>query len=149
MKNNLIVAAIVIILIIGGVLYLGQKSKSTLPTNTGITTNKNVSNNANPEPTTLPGTDAINKFPQQITLDITSPQNGATVTTSAVTVAGKTVPNADVNVNDVSLKADAQGNFSTRLTLDEGDNMIDVVANDANGNNSEQEITVTYQLPQQ
>jgi len=36
----------------------------------------------------------------QITLSITSPANNATVTTATVTVRGKTVPNADVFVND-------------------------------------------------
>jgi len=80
----------------------------------------------------------------QITLSITSPANNATVTTATVTVRGKTVPNADVFVNDAQTKSDASGNFSASVTLDEGANPIVVVANDANGNSAEQDFQITY-----
>lgn len=80
----------------------------------------------------------------QISLNIISPQDGAVVTSASVTASGKTVPKADVIINDIELKANAQGNFSTTIILDEGENTITVVANDENGNFAEKEITVTY-----
>ena len=79
-----------------------------------------------------------------ITLTVTTPSNNATVTSATVTVRGKTVPGAEVFVNDKDTKADANGNFSVLLTLDEGDNYILVVSNDDLGNYSEKELTVTY-----
>ena len=79
-----------------------------------------------------------------VVLTITSPANGASVSTGSVTLRGKTVANADVSVNDTDVKADSSGNFSASVTLDEGENTIVVVANDSNGNNTEAEITVTY-----
>ena len=80
----------------------------------------------------------------EITLTITSPSDGATVTASSLTVKGKTAPWAEVFVNDIGTVADANGNFSAKLTLDEGENPIVVFANDADGNVAEKEITVTY-----
>lgn len=79
-----------------------------------------------------------------IALAISSPANNITVTSSSLVVRGKTAPKAEVFVNDAETKADASGNFSVTLTLDEGENYILVVANDANGNFSEKELTITY-----
>jgi hypothetical protein len=81
---------------------------------------------------------------KEITLTITSPQNGATVTTSTVTIKGKTVPKADIFINEAETVADANGSFSKSITLDEGDNIIIVMANDAKGNVAEQDLTINY-----
>lgn len=80
----------------------------------------------------------------QLVLAVTQPANGATVSNPSVTVAGKTKVGADVSVNDKDTVADGSGNFSATLTLDEGDNPITVVANDADGNSVEQDLNVTY-----
>jgi hypothetical protein len=80
----------------------------------------------------------------EITLTISSPVNGSTVTTPTIIVRGKTKPNAEVFVNDEDTIADASGNFSVSLSLDEGDNPIVVSANDADGNVAEKEFTVNY-----
>ena len=55
------------------------------------------------------------------------------------------MPLADVGVNDAETKADATGNFSVTINLEEGENPILVVVSDANGNYSEREITITYE----
>lgn len=81
----------------------------------------------------------------QIKLTITSPVDKAVVTTPTITVTGDTVPNANVAINELELKANAAGKFSAKLTLSEGDNPIVINAIDANGNYSEKELTVTYQ----
>jgi hypothetical protein len=79
-----------------------------------------------------------------ITLTVSSPVNNAAVTSASVTVRGKTVAGAEVFVNDVETRADSSGNFSVKFTLDEGENYILIVANDANGNYAEKDLTVTY-----
>lgn len=79
-----------------------------------------------------------------ITLSVSLPVNNSTVSNSSLTVKGKTVAGAEVFINDTETKADTVGNFSATITLEEGDNYILVVANDAAGNYSEKELSVTY-----
>lgn len=80
-----------------------------------------------------------------IKLQIIEPLPNTTVSSSTLTIKGKTSSGAEVFVNDKQLKSDATGNFATKITLDEGENPIVVVANDADGNSAEQQILVTYQ----
>ena len=70
-------------------------------------------------------------------LTVTSPIDSATVSTSTVTVQGQTTPGATVTVNGNSDVADANGNFSIDVSLDNGPNAIDVIAMDDNGNQGE------------
>lgn len=79
-----------------------------------------------------------------VPLTISEPANNIVTTSSTITVKGKTVGNADVSVNEKDLKADAQGNFSTTITLDEGENIIAVLAVDQRGNFVEQDLLVMY-----
>lgn len=79
----------------------------------------------------------------KISLVITSPQNGANLSSTNVNVIGKTAPNAEVFVNDSEGKADANGNFSISLGLDEGINQLVINANDKDGNVAEEVIIVT------
>lgn len=116
---------------------------STTPNSQQTPENTNGTNGANVIPS-----EAITNV-NQIALVVTSPQDRSTVTTPTITVAGKTTPNADVFINDKQLVADSQGNFSTSLTMDQGDNEIAIIANDQNGNSSEKDLTVTLQTPGQ
>lgn len=77
-----------------------------------------------------------------LTLAVSTPSNGVLIKTNKTIVMGKTVPNAEVLVNEIEVKADAKGNFSATLTLDEGENTILVFANDADGNYAEKQLTV-------
>lgn len=79
-----------------------------------------------------------------INLDISSPSNGQVVTSSSITVRGTTTPNAEVSVNEVDTSADSSGAFSAAINLDEGDNVISVVANDAKGNFIEKDVNVIF-----
>ena len=79
-----------------------------------------------------------------ITLTISTPSNNTTVSNSSLAVKGKTVAGAEVFVNNAETKADANGNFSVNLTLEEGENYILIVSNDAAGTYAEKELTVTY-----
>lgn len=73
----------------------------------------------------------------KIPLTVTSPKVGETLGSTNATVKGKTAPFAEVFVNDQSGKADAAGNFSINVGLDEGDNQIEVSVNDSDGNVSQ------------
>lgn len=77
-------------------------------------------------------------------LQIREPLPGATMSESRLVVKGKTSARADVFLNDQEAKADANGNFSIAVTLDEGDNTLVIVVTDQEGNFAEREITVTY-----
>lgn len=147
MKNTTVIGFIVVIVLLAGGLLLYRYQRNTLPvsqptTEQGTITNVQVTPgtaNNNATPTTL-NFDSTN----QISLTVSQPVNNTVVKTPTITVMGKTIPNADVTVNDKDLKADAQGNFSVSITLDEGDNTVIVVANDAQGNSAEKDINVTY-----
>jgi hypothetical protein len=81
-----------------------------------------------------------------LVLKVDTPKDGTTVTTSTLTVNGRvvgtesagakvTINNADVPVKD--------GKFSTNVTLTEGKNIINVVAQSGQAN-IPQQVTVTY-----
>jgi len=97
-----------------------------------------------------PDNTALSPIPTvaQIPLTITSPVNGSSVTSPALIIRGVTLPKADVFVNESEVAADAQGKFAVQVTLDEGENTLVVTTNDANGNYSEQTLTITYNLGQ-
>jgi hypothetical protein len=78
-------------------------------------------------------------------LEVISPKNGSTFTSSPISVKGSSLPYAEIFINDVETKADSLGNFSVNLTLEEGENMIYVLANDSLGNFLENELAVTLQ----
>lgn len=80
-----------------------------------------------------------------IFLQVDQPKNNETVATAITTLIGKTLPNASVFVNEQELKADANGNFSIKVELDEGKNVIYIVAADEFGNYIEKEIIVNLE----
>lgn len=82
---------------------------------------------------------------KEITLTVANPIHNSTVTTASITIKGNTTPNADVFINEYETKADATGLFRYTMTLDEGENIIIIVANDENGNLAEEELIVNYE----
>jgi hypothetical protein len=62
-----------------------------------------------------------------LALTVDTPQDGATVTASPVTVSGTVNKTDKVRVNDVVVPV-KDGKFSTDIKLTEGDNVIHVVA---------------------
>lgn len=64
-----------------------------------------------------------------LSLEITSPQDGAELTQSPVTVEG-TVSDAEatVTVNGIAAEVDELGNFSVLIELTEGENIISATA---------------------
>ena len=96
-----------------------------------------------PGGTSQPTQEAGSPTSNKIFLTVTSPKNGDALTSTNLTAKGKTTPGADVFVNDQAGKADANGNFSISIGLDEGANVIVVSANDAEGNATQQDLNVT------
>ncbi len=135
-----IVSLIVLVaVLLGGVWVVSHKKQSSL--SIPASTSQEPTGSTTPAPTASPGGSVL---ASEITLTITSPANGVTVSSASITIKGKTKANAEVFVNDEETRADASGNFSVKLTLDEGDNPIVISANDADGNFAEKEIMVNY-----
>lgn len=125
-KGLLIVLAVVVFL---GLAYFAVFSKKS---SVGNLNKSEVS-------TPFPSGEVKNN---QISLEITSPKDGDTVTKSPISVMGTTVKNAEVFVNDAETKADENGNFKVSVDLEEGENEIFITANDISGNSAESSIKV-------
>ena len=80
------------------------------------------------------------------TLSIDNPHDNDSFDSShpTVVVSGKTDPNIKVTVNGFWAIVDSNGNYSYTLSLQNGDNHIVVVATDAAGNTTTQQITVHH-----
>jgi|SRR6266487_4326324 len=78
-------------------------------------------------------------------LQILSPQDEAVVNTPQVDVIGSAPVGAVVTVNDEILIVGADGRFQTTLSLEEGPNLIEIVASDENGNERSLMLTITYE----
>lgn len=130
------VFVVLILVVLGaGLLFLSQNNTSSLQTNPTQTLS----------PTESATNNKINS--NNITLDISQPKDRAVVNTPTIKVIGTTVPGADVSVNNQDLTADTQGKFMAAVTLEDGDNYIDITVNDQSGQSAQKEIMVTYQQP--
>jgi len=136
MKNAIVISfsVIVVILIIAGIIGFSYFNKR-------LTESKESKGST--EILSETGKGAVET---SLPLQITSPSDQSTVTSAFITLRGKTTAQAEVFVNEKETNADPDGNFSVQLELEEGENPIMVVANDANGNVGEKEITILYEI---
>jgi hypothetical protein len=79
------------------------------------------------------------------TLTLETPHDGETLHVSPVSVIGQTLPGAVVSVNDVVSIANPQGRFNVSVPLQEGPNVLEVIASDAAGEQVFVILTVLYQ----
>lgn len=141
-KIYLILVPLVIIIL--AAFLISSKTAKKIPSEKKEQSKISISEKTSKENT--PSVDkSLNSDYQGIELNIIEPKNESVASVSSILVKGKTVPNADVFVNEIELKAGKDGNFSTAFPLYEGDNSILVSANDESGNYSEKEIIVNYQ----
>lgn len=79
-------------------------------------------------------------------LNIDSPVNGESFSKdqSTIDIVGKTDIDVKVTINGFWAISDRSGNFSYRLPLSDGENKIQVVAEDLAGNKTEKELKVTF-----
>ncbi len=98
-----------------------------------------------PTPTPAPPAataDAVGAF----FLDILEPVDGeAVVTTATFEVAGRTSIDALVSVNDTFIDVAVDGTFRATVTLEEGPNIIEVVASTAEGDESSIVLVIIYE----
>lgn len=145
--KNLIVAILIGVILLGGFFILvkiyRRKTMSTayLYNNSANQTANSYSTNIT---NTSTQTDNQVETSGGINLDITAPSDNQTVSSANLTVTGTTTPNAEVSVNEANITADANGKFSVTVNLDEGDNVISIVANDSKGNFIEKDLNITY-----
>ncbi len=79
------------------------------------------------------------------TLVINSPADGSHTLDSEITVSGSTGQNDRLKINGDPVVLNADGSFSYRLTLSQGENTIAVASTDDAGNIQEASIKVTYE----
>ena len=80
-----------------------------------------------------------------LTLRVTSPQDGAIVSAPQIQVNGVATPGEVVTVNDNIILVGSDGQFQTTVLLDQGPNLIEVIASNNAGAETSVELTVTYQ----
>ena len=91
--------------------------------------------------TLIPATDIS---PVVLKIKILSPEDNSVISTAQVEVKGEALSNTVVTLNDQIVLADEAGFFSAIIPLEEGPNVIDIVASDENGNEDNVQLTVTY-----
>lgn len=82
-----------------------------------------------------------------VELKVIEPQDESIVYSSPVVVRGTAWPDAVVSVDGQMAEVDEEGNFEVSVSLEEGPNLIEVVASDFRGNERRIEIAVIY-IPQ-
>ena len=92
-----------------------------------------------PEPTLVP-----TSGPVPLTLELLAPEDGAGVEVSAVRVLGKTRVDASVGINGNPVEVLADGSFHHDLDLEEGANLVEVVATTLSGETAFQEAAVFF-----
>jgi hypothetical protein len=145
-KNSISIIAIFLVVTGSVVFVVSKKRQSQQPVSNQIETSVEESKKSDTlsTPTVSPVSTIQNI--SEITLTVTSPLSGSTVSSPKAIVSGKTDAKAEVFANEAEGIADANGNFSLSVALDEGENSIIVTAVDSNGKVAEKEILVTYEI---
>lgn len=78
-------------------------------------------------------------------LEIKEPADNSKVSNQEIKVSGTTDKETFIKVNNLPIVVDAMGNFSTTVRLKEGENKIEVTAQDVAQNIELKTLTVTYQ----
>ena len=77
-------------------------------------------------------------------LNVIQPGDNSSTNQANIEVSGSSEPNATVSINNQNAPVDAQGNFATRIDLNEGSNLIEATATDRAGNATRVALTVRY-----
>ena len=99
---------------------------------------------ATPTPADVPIVVLTPTAEERLFLEIGEPENESVVSTEAVAIQGTTTPDAVVSVNGAVVDVDSQGGFEAIVTLEEGPNLIDVVASDLTGDVQSVDLVVVY-----
>jgi len=144
--NDLVIVFFISLAVFGFLIFLIKKqSVNNLRLRNIFQNNQRVNqanNQININQSAIPTAEPVS---QGLTLEVIEPQENTTYSSSSIRVSGKTKAYAEVYVNDIETKADGAGNFFVDYKLDEGENLLTVVANDSLGNYVEKEIIVYLQ----
>ncbi len=77
-------------------------------------------------------------------LDVDQPKDGDKTNKEEIQVSGKTNNGIFIRVNGLPVVVDASGSFKTSVRLKDGDNKIDITAQDDAGNQEIKSMTVNY-----
>ncbi len=141
-RAALIVAAAVVALAAAGCSG-GDPTATPTPTSAPTATAPPPS----PTPTAPPPTATAALTPgegERLFIEIAEPADESVVSTDTVAVRGSTTADAVVSVNGAVVEVDAQGSFEAIVTLEEGPNLIEVVASDLTGAGESIDIVVVY-----
>ena len=112
-----------------------------------ITTNPspvpNISKTPAPSPTSSPGT--VTEYNSgALWLRLFTPQDEQVVTTAQIKVDGQAPAETVIGVNDQIFIVGSDQSFSIPVILDEGPNVIEIIASDVYGNEIDLVLTVVY-----
>jgi len=104
-------------------------------------------------PTPPPATPTVMVLPtvagapatSELWLQVLSPLDEAVVDTPQVDVFGSASAGAVLSINDDILIVGPDSQFKTTVTLEEGPNLIEIIASDENGNEMSVMLTVIYE----
>ena len=77
-------------------------------------------------------------------LTVSQPADGSIVDIGSVEVTGHTTPDAVVSINGELVEVDGEGNFTIMVVLEEGPNIIEVIASDLEGNEESRTLVIVY-----
>jgi hypothetical protein len=124
---------VVIGLLVAGVafyIYQGTKTINTPKTTVSI---------ASPSPTPITNS---------IYLNISSPTDESVTDNKTITVSGQTAPNATIVImtesNQEVIQSSGQGDFSTTIVANSGENLIRITAFGSDGQSISTQRTITY-----
>jgi cytoskeletal protein RodZ len=144
--SSLVVVFFILLAVFGFLVFLIKKQNINNSKLRNIFQNNQrvnqSTNQTNINQSTIPTAEPVS---QGLTLEVIEPKENTTYSSSSIRVSGKTSAYAEVYVNDAQTKADGTGNFSVNYNLDEGENLLTIVANDQAGNYVEKEMTVYLQ----
>lgn len=93
-----------------------------------------------PEPTPTPTPAPKPEF----FLTVTQPADNSIISADKVEVRGCTSPGAVVSVNGELAEVDEEGDFTMMVVLEEGPNIIEVIASDLEGNEESRTLVIIY-----
>lgn len=77
-------------------------------------------------------------------LEVSEPGENARTNKEDIRITGSTDREVTIRINNQPIVVDAEGKFTTLFRLKEGENKIDVTAEDIVGNQEKKSLTVTY-----